>query len=289
MTKGAGNAYSATYTVAAAHFPDSDGVAARYNIDAMTAADDAGNTFNPPGVTSAILVDVVAPAATFPKIVGRGVVGVEQSHIITFAEAVTATMASFSDTTGATVNAVSGSGSDTLTVKYTPKAASFELSINARGITDRAGNRGPTGRQSQDGTAVEPPGISDLDGESGVSLDDAKFLYYAHALGSELDNPDVQTRVLGPLNTDAEADDLLILLTAARGSLSVDLNNDGGTTAAEVAMLYYSFALEGSLGDGDTKPGIPEIKRAILGPLAGTDDMDAIDTMLQRVYELRGQ
>ena len=139
-------------------------------------------------------------------------------------------------------------------------------------------------------TAVEPPGISDLDGESGVSLDDAKFLYYAHALGSELDDPAVRTRVLGPLNTEAEADDLLRLLTAARGSLSVDLNNDEKTTAAEVAMLYYSFALEGSLGDGsDTKPGIPEIKRAILGPLAGTDDMEAINTMLQRVYELRGQ
>ena len=177
--------------------------------------------------------------------------------------------------------AITLTSADTDSPTFTPTAAgayTFTLTV-----TDSVG----ASRTDTVVITVEPPGISDLDGESGVSLDDAKFLYYAHALGSELDNPDVQTRVLGPLNTKAEAGDLLRLLTAARGSLSVDLNNDEKTTAAEVAMLYYSFALEGSLGDGDTIRGFPEIKRAILGPLAGTDDMEAIDTMLQRVYELR--
>ncbi len=153
VTKGAGNAYSATYTVAAAHFPDSDGVAARYHIDTMVAADDASNTFNPPGVTSAILVDVVSPVVTFPEIVGRGVVGDEQSHSITFSEAVTATVASFSSSTGLMVDRVSGSGSDTLTVAYTPKAESFTLAVNLRGVTDRAGNRGPSSRTSRGGFA----------------------------------------------------------------------------------------------------------------------------------------
>ena len=291
VTKGAGNAYSAAYTVVAAHFQGSDGVAARYDIGAMAAADDAGNTLDPPVAASAILIDVVAPVVTFPEIVGRGVVDVEQSHIITFSEAVTATVASFSSSTGLMVNGVSGSGSRTLTVAYTPDLESFVLAIDGRGITDRAGNRAPSSRQSRAGFAVELPGISDLDGESGVSLDDAKFLYYAHALGSELDDPAVQTRVLGPLNTDADADDLLMLLTAARGSLSGDLNADGATDDEDAAVLYYSFALEGSLGDGsDTKPGIPEIKRAILGPLAGgAGDDTAINAMLQRVYQLRGQ
>ena len=179
VTKGTGNAYSATYTVAAAHFPGSDGVAAGYNIGAMVAADDAGNTFNPPGVTSAILVDVVSPVVTFPGIVGRGVVGMEQSHSITFSEAVTATVASFSSSTGLMVDRVSGSGSDTLTVAYTPKAESFTLAVNLRGVTDRAGNRGPSNRTSQDGTAdpavLGPaPGIAlerDTAADGGVNTD----------------------------------------------------------------------------------------------------------------------
>ena len=134
-------------------------------------------------------------------------------------------------------------------------------------------------------TVTRAIGISNLDGESGVSIKDAKFLYYAHALGPAL-NDSNQATVLGPL-TSAEDSELDNLLTAAKGLLS-DLNGDGDIDDEDAAVLYYSFALEGALGNGDTKPGLPDIKRAILGPLAVTNDMDAINAMLQRVYEQRG-
>ena len=150
---------------------------------------------------------------------------------------------------------------------------------------------------STDGTSTSAPSapltvtttisIANLDGdESSVSLNDAKFLYYAHALGPAL-NDSNQATVLGPL-TSTGNNALGSLLTAAK-ALSADLNGDGATNAEDVAVLYYSFALEVSLGNGtDTKPGIKEIKKTILGPLTGTDDdMATIDAMLQRVYEVR--
>ena len=125
-------------------------------------------------------------------------------------------------------------------------------------------------------------GISDLDGKSGVSIKDAKFLYYAHAL----DLTPEDSTALATLTSAGEGE-LGGLLTAAKG-LVFDLNGDGATDAEDAAVLYYSFALEGSLGNGGSKPGLPDIKRAILGPLAVTNDMAAINTMLQEAHRARG-
>ena len=226
-----------------------------------------------------ITVDTTAPAIALV-----GVFLVTLDHGSDIADYTDASVSGVDAAAGETLETTIA-GPDSATAVDTTKPGDYTYTYTA---TDRAGNVA-TRTRTVTVAAVELPGISDLDGESGVSLDDAKFLYYAHALGPELDNPDVQTRVLGPLNTEADADDLLSLLTAAKGSLSGDLNADGATDDEDAAVLYYSFALEGSLGDGsDDNPGFPEIKRAILGPLAGTDDMEAIDTMLRRVYELRG-
>ena len=134
---------------------------------------------------------------------------------------------------------------------------------------------------------VPAVGISDLDGKSGVSIKDAKFLYYAHALDLAPEDSPALATVLGPLTSAGEGE-LGDLLTAAREELLVDLNDDGDIDAEDAAVLYYSFALEASLGNGGSEPGLPDIKRAILGPLAGTNDMDAINAMLRRVYAQRG-
>ena len=126
--------------------------------------------------------------------------------------------------------------------------------------------------------------LSSLDGSGAdVSLTDAKFFYYVHALGSELDGVDGRATVLGPLTTSTGDEALLRLLTSAR-ALPIDLNGDGNIDIEDAVVLYYSFALEGSLGDGDSRPGIRAIKDVLLGPLAGGRD---IDEMLQHVHRLR--
>ena len=152
--------------------------------------------------------------------------------------------------------------------------------------------------ESTDGTSTSAPSapltvtttisIASLDGnENDVSIKDAKFLYYAHALDLAPEDSTALARALGPLTSFGD-DRLGDLLTAVR-SLSVDLNSDEATDAEDAAVFYYSFALEASLGDGsNAKPGILEIKKVILGPLAPADDMNTINAMLQRIYTLRG-
>ena len=133
---------------------------------------------------------------------------------------------------------------------------------------------------------VPPPvKIAHLDGKkSSVSINDAKFLYYAHALNLVPESTDLPS-ILGPL-TSAEDSELGNLLIAAQDLLT-DLTGNGDTDIDDAAVFYYSFALEASLGNGDTEPGILEIKKAILGPLAATNDITGINQMLQRIHILR--
>ena len=238
---------------------------------------------------AAIWPDTTAPTVTtFEDITDVLVTGASHTHTITFSEAVTGLAdTDFSTSSGATVHSVTPDPgpATTYTIAFTPSATTFTLILNANSVTDAADNDGPTNPVSVSGSAAV--GISSLDGESGVSIKDAKFLYYAHALELALKDSTALATVLGPLTSAGEGE-LGGLLTAAREELLVDLNGDGDIDAEDAAVLYYSFALEGALGNGDPKPGLPDIKRAILGPLAGTNDMDAINAMLQLVYEQRG-
>ncbi len=124
-----------------------------------------------------------------------------------------------------------------------------------------------------------PLSLSGLDGEPGVTLDDVRIFYYAHAMpvvpgdGSSGGTHAARVQMLGPLTTDTEENVLRRLLRSAN-ALSADLNEDGSTDIEDAAVLYYSFALEGSLGGGNTRPGIAAIKDALLGPLAGERDIN---------------
>ena len=64
---GSGNDYTATYTVVAAQVTALDGMVASYDIDAMAAADNAANTFDPVATNSAIQIDVTAPVVSVPS------------------------------------------------------------------------------------------------------------------------------------------------------------------------------------------------------------------------------
>ena len=61
---GTGNSYTATYVVASAQVTALDGALATYDIGAMTAADNAANTFDPDAVDSRFQIDVSAPVIT---------------------------------------------------------------------------------------------------------------------------------------------------------------------------------------------------------------------------------
>ena len=282
------NKYTATYTV-----QDGDNATSvAFRVSGVTdlAGNEAASITIPdpdmPGSSTLgqLIIDTTAPTVTEFTDPTTSVIDMQQMHSITFSKTVTDFDTTDITAVGATVNRITGSG-NIYTITFTPNAAAFSLTLAANSVTDLAGNEGPRAPVTRG-----PIGISNLDGESGVSLDDAKFLYYAHTLESELDSSSAaRTRVLGPLTTNTEDSELLRLLTAAKGNLSGDLNLDEETDDKDAAVLYYSFALEASLGDGtNNKPGIDAIKKAILGPLVrNPDKISAINEMLQRVYELR--
>ena len=112
---------------------------------------------------------------------------------------------------------------------------------------------------------------------------DAKLLYYAFAMDSALGGDGVRADVLGSLVPAADDTQLRGILRTAR-AIDMDLNDSGETDITDAVVFYYSFALAGALGDGSANTGLPAVKEALLGPLAGGRDIDA---MLQHVHRLR--
>ncbi len=189
------------------------------------------------------------------------------------------------------------SGTYTEAWEDVPSSSASTTSHTVTGLTSglyyflvRAVNPIGNGADSNEASATVPLAL-DLNGDGAATLVDARIVYYAQALSAELDcaRPGAEgTRasVLVPLvpliaaaaTNDAALDVALCeLLTAAKARLG-NLNG--------AAVFYYSYALEDSLGNGTDRPGIPAIKRAILGPLAAEIGVD-IDRLLRNAHALR--
>ena len=139
-----GNSYTATYSVVAAQV--TDGALVAYDIDAMTAADNADNRLDPEVATSAIQIDITAPTATFTPDSLTGLLvdtaatitlnisdeGEHQSLALTDFTAVNAKDLSFAVVSGSSEHAVT----------FTPLAAGLvSVTFNNSGrVTDGAGN-----------------------------------------------------------------------------------------------------------------------------------------------------
>ena len=144
VVEGAGNSYTATYSVDAADVTDDALVA--YDIGTMTAADNADNRLDPEVATSAIQIDITAPTATFTPDSLTGLLvdtaatitlnisdeGEHQSLALTDFTAVNAKDLSFAVVSGSSEHAVT----------FTPLAAGLvSVTFNNSGrVTDGAGN-----------------------------------------------------------------------------------------------------------------------------------------------------
>ena len=144
VVEGAGNSYTATYSVDAAQV--TDGAPVSYDIGTMTAADNADNRLDPEVATSAIQIDITAPTATFTPASLTGLLvdtaatitlnisdeGEHQSLALTDFTAVNAKDLSFAVVSGSSEHAVT----------FTPLAAGLvSVTFNNSGrVTDGAGN-----------------------------------------------------------------------------------------------------------------------------------------------------
>ena len=123
-----------------------------------TGESDTDTTF----VSVAVSSDTIRPVVTLGTITA-GVVGIEQTHTITFDELVTElNRGDFSGSVGLTVNKITPSQgpSDTYDIDFTPTAQEFTLIIQTGSVQDASGNRNLL--ETKDGTAG-PPLMLDLD------------------------------------------------------------------------------------------------------------------------------
>ena len=134
------------------------------------------------------LTVVAAPADTTPPTVATfddpaaGVIDTEQTHTITFSEAVTGLeVGDFDASTDVTVNSVTpvSGAHTTYTIAFTPTAATFTLTLAINSVSDTATptpNMGPASAASADGTATPatdttPPTVATFDDPAAGMID----------------------------------------------------------------------------------------------------------------------
>ena len=134
--------------------------------------------------------------------------------------------------------------------------------------------------------------VLDLNGDLVADIEDAKIVYYAYVPELSCEGTGAAARaqaraaVLGPLADGAAGDAALCDLLTAASTRMPDLNGDTVSNAEDAAVLYYSYALEGSLGNGADRQGIAVIKQAILEDLAAGL---SVNELLVKVHEFRTQ
>ena len=196
VTEGAGNSYSATWTVTEAVAAANDGNLVAYSISGLVSASSASNTHSLGDTDSAIRFDHTAPTVvTFITPDANGVFGAQQTHDITFSEPVTGldstTLATVITTTGGvTVDSVTDTDGDqtTYAIAFTPTAASFTLTLVANSVADLAGLTAPANDVSASGTATAP--LSTNADLSGLTIADHNGMAVALEPIFDADAPD---------------------------------------------------------------------------------------------------
>ena len=137
---------------------------------------------------------------------------------------------------------------------------------------------------------------------------DALVMYYAYALEDLLGSGEAgagtmrfrQTLLaglsgLGNLNpSDAELREMLRRANSFRdccgesGNLIGDINDDGIVDSDDALVMYYAFALESLLGNGEPGRGLSRFREILLGGLAGKNNPNPSDSDLREMLRKAG-
>ena len=237
-----GDGDGATYTIA--FTPNAADFTLSLAVNSVMDLADTPNTGpEAPASASGTAVDTTAPTVTLGPITA-GVIGAEQTHDITFSEAVTGLAEEdFSESAEATVTGVTGTGA-TYTITFTPNAADFTLTLAANSVTDLADipNPGPATPASASGAATEPAstdatlsGLTIADGGSDVALMPvfaANNLPYtadvANGVTSVTVTPTVTDAptILGDPSATVAVNDAPVVSGEPSGPIALDLGNN---------------------------------------------------------------
>ena len=161
---------------------------------------------------------------------------------------------------------------------------------------------GPPSETATLAVDVEGATLADVNSDSTLDEDDALVLYYAYALQDLLGDGTSggvarfrQTLLAGRTGRPNPSDaDLTEMLHSANQWKQVgvgaggDLNRDGVVDEDDALVMYYAYALQDLLGDGDTG-GVARFRQTLLAGRAGRPNPSDADLqlLLRRANELR--
>ena len=158
------------------------------------------------------------------------------------------------------------------------------------------------GPPSEEVTATPRSGGPDVNGDGVLDTNDAQVMLYAFQFeglvgdGETGGTAELRQRFLAGYSgkTDPSDEDLQAMLRRANAwreagvSEGGDINDDGVINGSDAYAMYYAYAFESLLGNGE-EGGTARFRSQLLGPLAGNPDPtdEDLKDMLRRANRLR--
>ena len=193
--------------------------------------------------------------------------------------------------------AVIGSG-DTTTHTITGLTADTEYTIRVIATKDNADD----GTPSDEVTATPISADPDVNGDGVLDGNDALILYHSYASAAQLGDGETggtaasrQSLLAGYSGqTSPSDDDLKAMIRKANAwkeagvNAGGDINEDGVIDESDAFVMYYAYATENLVGDGETG-GTARFRQLLLAAFANKDNPtdEDLKAMLRRANELR--
>ncbi len=189
-------------------------------------------------------------------------------------------------------------GSDMVSYSITGLTAGTEYTVRVIATKENTDDGPP----SEEVTATPRSGDPDVNGDGVLDRNDALLMYYAYVYpglvgdGETGGTAEFRQRFLAGYSgkTDPSDEDLRAMLRTANAWRAAgvneggDINDDGAIDGSDAYAMYYAYAFESLLGNGE-EGGTARFRSQLLGPLAGkanpTDE--DLKEMLRRANRLR--
>ena len=189
-------------------------------------------------------------------------------------------------------------GGDTTTYVITGLTAGTEHSVRVIATGENADDGPASGEVTATPRSADP----DVNGDGALDGNDALMMYYAYRYASLVGDGETggtaesRQRFLAGYSgkTDPSDEELRAMLRkantwrAAGVNEGGDINDDGVIDGSDAYAMYYAYAFESLLGNGD-EGGTARFRSLLLGPLAGQPDPtdENLKEMLRRANRLR--
>ena len=188
--------------------------------------------------------------------------------------------------------------SDTVNYTITDLTADTEYTVRVVATKDNADNGAPSAEVTGTPTSADP----DVNGDGVLNGDDALAIYHSYASAAQLGDgetggtPESRQSLLAGYSgkTNPSDDDLKEMIRKANTwkdagvDAGGDINEDGVIDESDAFVMYYAYATENLVGNGETG-GTARFRQLLLAAFANKDNPtdEDLKAMLRRANELR--